>query len=123
MRGSGCAAEETASELAPRSHTFPSKTRENADPLDSKPFLRPTISLDTPLGHTAPIMDGGVHGEIEGGARPGFLAEEDGRGAPRAAGRRSRSGLPGSRDHRCDGGGVAGPVRGQWAGRVEEPGL
>lgn len=29
-------------------------------------FLRPTISLGTPLGHTVPIIDGGVHGEIEG---------------------------------------------------------
>ncbi|MGE0471998.1 MAG: hypothetical protein AB7P19_21695, partial [Nitrospira sp.] len=40
--------------------------------------LRPTISLDTPLGHTVPIIDGGVHGEIENRARPVFLAQEDG---------------------------------------------
>ena len=31
--------------------------------------LRPTISLDTPLGHTVPILNGGVHGENEDGAR------------------------------------------------------
>ncbi|MGE0469545.1 MAG: DNA polymerase III subunit alpha, partial [Nitrospira sp.] len=41
-------------------------------------LLRPTISLDTPLGHTVPIIDGGVHGEIENRARPVFLAQEDG---------------------------------------------
>ncbi|MGE0471006.1 MAG: DUF6499 domain-containing protein, partial [Nitrospira sp.] len=63
-------------------------------------ILRPTISLDTPLGHTVPIIDGDVHGEIENRARPVFLAQEDGGGAARAAWRRSRCGLAGSRDHR-----------------------
>lgn len=36
MRDIGCAAEKAASALAPRSHTFLSKTRENADPVDSE---------------------------------------------------------------------------------------
>ncbi len=47
--------------------------------------LRLTISLDTQLGHTAPNIEGGVHGEIEDGTRF-FLAEEDGGRTPRAAG-------------------------------------
>ena len=42
------------------------------------PLLRSPISLDTPLGHTAPSLNGGVYGEIQDGARPVFLAEEDG---------------------------------------------
>lgn len=41
-------------------------------------LLRLRISLDTPLGHTAPISDGGVHGKIERRAGLAFLEEEDG---------------------------------------------
>ncbi|MFO0777697.1 MAG: integrase core domain-containing protein [Nitrospira sp.] len=55
--------------------------------------LRPTISLDTPLGHTALSLNGGVYGEIQDGARPVFLAEEDGGRVARVTRRRSGSGL------------------------------
>ena len=63
------------------------------DPWYADPFLRPTISLDTPLGHTALSLNGGVYGEIQDGARPVFLAEEDGGRVARVTRRGSGSGL------------------------------
>ena len=61
--------------------------------IRSEDFLRPTISLDTPLGHTAPSLNGGVYGESQDGARPVFLAEEDGGRVARVTRRGSGSRL------------------------------
>lgn len=65
------------------------------------------------MGHTALLLHGGVYGEIQDRARPVFLAE-DGDRVARVTRRRSGSGLAGSRDDRCHGVGMAGPIRGQF---------